>query len=278
MYKVVANEIYLELKMSKSKKGIFVIFAVILLLTLSACSALNQRLALGTEIADNPPQINTDSENPTENSTVDSESDAIESAIKLTSEAEETLLSESLTAEIQMTVESANLTANAEVATHTSTPEPIVDEPSPTATLEITVEPSIPPTPDGWEPSATPAECLVARYVSDISIPDGSVITPGGVFYKTWRVQNVGSCIWRPDFKIVYAGGFQLNAQTPLSIGINVYPDQYVNLTLRLVAPIQNGFYRGDFKLMDLDENVFGIGDNADKPFYFEISIIGGDQ
>ncbi len=263
--------------MKNPKKKIFLLITFLMIITLSACSALNQRLALGTEIVDNP-QVVAKVENDSESSSDEISSDAIELAIAMTLEANETITTDSLTAEIQMTVDSANLTANAEAASQTPTLEPVVEDPTAVPTLAETLEPTQTPTPDGWEPSPTPGECLDARFVADISIPDGSVVTPGGIFYKTWRIQNVGTCIWRPDFKIVYDGGFQLNAQTPLSIGINVYPDQYVNLTLYLVAPIQNGFYRGDFKLMDLDGNIFGLGEDSETPFYVEISVVGGDQ
>ena len=40
------------------------------------------------------------------------------------------------------------------------------------------------------------AACDLASFVKDMSIPDGSVFTPGATFTKTWRLENAGTCTW----------------------------------------------------------------------------------
>jgi hypothetical protein len=41
-----------------------------------------------------------------------------------------------------------------------------------------------------------------ARFVEDLTIPDGSVVGPGARLDKRWSVQNTGSCDWGPDYRL----------------------------------------------------------------------------
>lgn len=276
--------------MRNYKKTFFMSQIIIIGLLLSACSSIIDGLGFGVQesIENNLGEgqsvvLPLELDNPQVDSAELAASIVLTNAAlqSITTESELTLVPTNTlapTEEIvpESTVDTAQLTAlantlTAEVVSQTPTVQP------PTETAAPTLEPTNTPTPDGWTPSPTPAECLAVRYVADVSIPDGSIIAPGAIFYKTWRVQNIGSCIWRPEFTIIYVGGFQLDARTPVLVGINVYPDQYVNLTLRLVAPDQNGYYRGDFKLKDTNGNVFGVGEIFNQPFYVEINVIAAD-
>lgn len=42
-----------------------------------------------------------------------------------------------------------------------------------------------------------------ASFLQDVSIPDGSQISPGGMVDKRWSVENSGSCDWGPDYRLV---------------------------------------------------------------------------
>ncbi|MCE1254907.1 MAG: hypothetical protein LWX83_15340, partial [Anaerolineae bacterium] len=54
-------------------------------------------------------------------------------------------------------------------------------------------------------PSPSPVPCNWVRFVSDVSVPDGSAFNPGQVFIKTWRLQNIGTCTWTSDYELVLA-------------------------------------------------------------------------
>ncbi|MEL6524589.1 MAG: NBR1-Ig-like domain-containing protein [Chloroflexota bacterium] len=43
----------------------------------------------------------------------------------------------------------------------------------------------------------TTADCTFdSDFVSDITIPDGTVVEAGETFTKTWRIENSGTCLW----------------------------------------------------------------------------------
>ena len=97
--------------------------------------------------------------------------------------------------------------------------------PSATPTATVTNTPGGPTnTPGG--PTNTPATsgvpCLAARFVADVTYPPNSIVQPSTSFFKSWQVQNVGSCTWNGDFAMVWYDGFQLNGTTPLRFGSGV--------------------------------------------------------
>src|SRR5574340_865255 len=49
--------------------------------------------------------------------------------------------------------------------------------------------------------------CNRAEYVADVSIPDGTIISPGASFMKRWSVKNTGSCTWNSTYKFVFMDG-----------------------------------------------------------------------
>jgi len=81
------------------------------------------------------------------------------------------------------------------------------------------------------------ALCDSLTFVADVTVPDGTSMSPGQDFLKTWRVKNTGSCPWGAGYKLVYAdyqddmsGQFQ-----PLS-GV-IQPGQEVEISVQFTAP-----------------------------------------
>ncbi|HSR20131.1 MAG TPA: NBR1-Ig-like domain-containing protein, partial [Anaerolineales bacterium] len=76
------------------------------------------------------------------------------------------------------------------------TPPTNTPSPSPFPTLP----PASPLAPIGIVSSTPPAGgaagCNNAAFVSDVTIPDGTILKPGEKFTKTWRIYNSGSCSW----------------------------------------------------------------------------------
>ena len=56
--------------------------------------------------------------------------------------------------------------------------------------------------------------CYDAVYVSDVTIPDGTVLAPGEEFVKTWKFQNTGSCAWSEDFLITFTNGEDMDGDS----------------------------------------------------------------
>jgi hypothetical protein len=145
--------------------------------------------------------------------------------------------------------------------------------------------PTLPPftavptlTPPAPPPPVVPVtHCDWAAYISDVSIPDGTIFAPGGQFTKTWRLQNIGTCAWTSAYTLVFSSGNSLGGGTmPVVSSGNVNPGQYVDVSVNLTAPALEGTYRGYWMLRNASGTLFGLGAAARDPFYVEIKVVGG--
>lgn len=146
---------------------------------------------------------------------------------------------------------------------------------NPPATL--TPLPSLTPTttPFAAPPPVSEPGCDRATFITDVTIPDGSLFAPGTAFTKTWRINNSGSCTWTQDYGLVFYAGEQMGAPTHINMPRSVYPGQNVDLTVNMVAPSQPGAYRGFWILQNASGALFGIGKDADAAFWAEIKVSG---
>lgn len=131
-----------------------------------------------------------------------------------------------------------------------------------TSTLAVSENTSVPPT---SVPSATQA-CDVAQFVDDVTIPDGTVLTPNQAFTKTWRLKNVGSCSWTPSYAIVFNSGDSMNGPATQALAGNVNPGDTVDISVNLTAPAADGGYRGYWKLRNASGVLF-------TQFYVDIKV-----
>jgi len=131
--------------------------------------------------------------------------------------------------------------------THTPTPSP-----SPTPS----------PTPRGSATAGTPVQanltCYKLLYVSDVTIPDNTVVTPGQKFTKTWRAQNTGSCAWAPGFKFSLVGGDAMAGQT-LVLSTAVPVGASYDLSIEMTVPSnKSGKIDGTWRMQDANGVYFG--------------------
>ncbi len=152
------------------------------------------------------------------------------------------------------------VTATQPAATSTSTPEPA-------QSLAATETPQLPTAASQSGSSG----CNKAGFVSDINLPNGSVVAITQHFTKTWRLINLGTCTWTTNYQIVLLSGNQSSGQT-FNLGVNVPPKNFVDITLQLTAPAKAGAYGGSYKLQSPDGEMFGIGDgNASFGFLVDV-------
>ena len=50
-----------------------------------------------------------------------------------------------------------------------------------------------------------------AAFVSDVTIPDGTVMAPGQSFTKTWKLKNIGTTSWS-NYNLKFFDGEQMDA------------------------------------------------------------------
>lgn len=159
--------------------------------------------------------------------------------------------------------------------TQTPTPTQVpTDTPTatPTATATPTDTPSPTPTPTQTA-SPTPIPCHLAKFVKDVTIPDGSAIDTNTPFTKIWRLKNMGSCVWDASYRIAFVDGTAMSQATiyPWTGGTVGY-GQTVDLSVNLVAPIYPGKYQSNFMLLGPDGTYFGLG-AENKSFWLKIDV-----
>ena len=93
----------------------------------------------------------------------------------------------------------AIFTSVAQTLTAQYTPVPpteaFITETPTTTTIATTPTPYL--TPTKYSASATQSKCDNSVYLSDVTIPDGTTVTAGATFTKTWKIKNTGTCACR---------------------------------------------------------------------------------
>ena len=150
-------------------------------------------------------------------------------------------------------------------ATTTNTALPL-PSPAPSSTQGVVFVPVLStgsPTPTGTlftptpNPSTLGAGCNNLLLISDVSIPAGTVVKPSEPFTKTWKVQNNGTCDWALQFRLVFAGGNQMDGN-PSGLGKVIAPQKWTQISVALVAPKKPGAYTGSWQLSTQTGTVFG--------------------
>lgn len=181
-------------------------------------------------------------------------------ACKQEAELETSITAQSLTVEDIYTAVALTFTAQPVQATATQYIHP-------TAPATITAAPTISgfgrPTQQTFNPvsaysaGGTANGCYDSAYVSDVTIPDGTILTPGETFTKTWQFQNTGSCAWDEDFLLTYVSGEDMDGANSV-IGTSVAVGSSGSLSVSLIAPETAGSYTGYWQLANATGTTFG--------------------
>jgi hypothetical protein len=105
--------------------------------------------------------------------------------------------------------------------------------------------------------SISVSSCNGATYISDVTIPDNTVIAPGAGFVKTWALENTGTCTWDTSYKLVFTGGSQMGGAAT-AVTSSVAPSQQTNISVSMTAPTTAGTYTGYWRMTDDTGTGFG--------------------
>ncbi len=163
----------------------------------------------------------------------------------------------------------AGLTGTAANPAPTASPTPIPPSETPTASEITETTPTASPiTPVGDTDDRV-------EFVADITVADGTTYNAGDTFVKTWRLKNAGTSTWTPQYALVFVGGAQMNAPAALPLSDSIPPGQTVDLSVTLTAPNSPGLQRGLWMLSNAAGEAFGLGPEANQPFFVEINVVG---
>ncbi len=101
------------------------------------------------------------------------------------------------------------------------------------------------------------SSCNGSAYVSDVTIPDNTVMAPGANFVKTWALQNTGTCTWTTSYKLVPISGNSMGG-TSTNLTVSVAPSQQIQVSVSMTAPTTAGTYTGYWRLADDTGSAFG--------------------
>ena len=129
--------------------------------------------------------------------------------------------------------------------------------PPATNTPEATATPQVTSTPEVTASPTSPAACDFAKYVSDVTIPDGTQMTPGQKFVKTWQIKNTGTCTWSKSYTLVYGYGEKMSGQAVALTG-DVPPGGTTEVSVNLTAPSKAGTYTAAWRMANPKGYPFG--------------------
>lgn len=145
----------------------------------------------------------------------------------------------------------------------TNTPAPVTPTRSPTLTPTLFLLPTI--TPTGGTPGGDQA-----AFVADLTIPDGTDLSPGERFTKSWRLSNTGTSVWTSNYALAFLGGSQMDGPNAVSLTQTVNPGESVDISVNLVAPLETGNYKGFWGMRNAG------GQQFPNQVYVEIDVVGG--
>jgi hypothetical protein len=96
-----------------------------------------------------------------------------------------------------------------------------------------------------------------ARFVEDLTVPDGEIVQPGIVLNKRWLVTNAGTCNWGPGYMFVRTDQGTFPAPDRLAL----YParagtDAPWSVTMQ--APVEEGEYLASWQAQSPEGVFFG--------------------
>jgi hypothetical protein len=127
--------------------------------------------------------------------------------------------------------------------------------PSPTSTLELITPSQTTILPLAPTPTAICTDNLA--FISDVTIPDGTLVAPGSILDKQWLVQNNGECNWDASYRLRLISGNPLGTSTEQAL----YPARAATqATVRILftAPQEAGEYISEWQAFDANGIAFG--------------------
>jgi hypothetical protein len=123
------------------------------------------------------------------------------------------------------------------------------------ASIRVTGAPAAAPT-----VAATPGAGACTNnsaFVSDITIPDGTLVTPGQQFNKTWRIRNSGTCPWGEGYTLAFERGTAMTTTTSVAVPATA-AGATADVTVALTAPTAPGTYIGHWRMKNPNGTAFG--------------------
>ncbi len=98
----------------------------------------------------------------------------------------------------------------------------------------------------------------------DVTILDGTAMTPGQEFVKTWKIKNTGICPWGEGYQVIFSYSSPPNEDMdgqPIPLASIVGPGQEVDVSAQFKAPTKPGEYTSYWQMVNPQGIPFGTKD-----------------
>ncbi|WP_433309099.1 NBR1-Ig-like domain-containing protein [Micromonospora sp. CA-269861] len=131
--------------------------------------------------------------------------------------------------------------------------------------------PSVSPSASGFSDSLIPGDS--SKFISDVTIPDGTRVRVNSQFVKVWALKNVGKVAWHNRFlartnPTADADGCQVPDR--VAIG-DTPPDEQVMISVEVTAPSRPGKCWVSWKMVDENGQEYFP---TRRPVYFMVTVI----
>ena len=126
------------------------------------------------------------------------------------------------------------------------------------------------PTMEEQRPTPTPSCTNGLRFITDVTIPDGTLAAPGETLDKRWEVENSGTCNWNNRYSIGLIAGPGMGVPVQQALVPALAGTQTI-IRMIFIAPEEPGNYRSAWQVYDPDGNAFG------DPFFIDIVVMEED-
>ncbi len=103
-------------------------------------------------------------------------------------------------------------------------------------------------------------------FLSDLTIPDGTIISPGSTLDKRWEVENSGDCNWGANYRVRLTAGPEMGAQKEQAL-FPARAGTRAVIRIQFIAPAEPGTYRSAWQAFNEQGEPFG------DPFFIEITV-----
>jgi hypothetical protein len=110
-------------------------------------------------------------------------------------------------------------------------------------------------------------DCLDSLiFISDITIPDGTIVVAGSTLDKQWEIENNGTCNWNEEYSIRLISGPDLGADSVQALA-PARSGSRTTIRIKFTAPDQSGSYQSMWQAYNPEEEPFG------DTFYIDVVI-----
>ncbi len=105
--------------------------------------------------------------------------------------------------------------------------------------------------------SPTPSCSNNLTFLEDVTIPDGTIVSPGQEIDKRWLISNSGSCNWNVEYRLLMIAGADFGLHSEQSL----YParsNTEAIIQLLFTAPVENGTYSSAWQAFSPQGEPFG--------------------